>query len=495
MRAITHRVLPSLLLAGGLVAASPALAQATAEEAARLQGIGETYFGKPPAGEPSAVTVTTEGDHYRASLDVGLLARRLLALAPADKRQDVSVEWNPISVALAPHDGSNWRFWDYRIPNMIVRNGAQVTESGAEGLEFEVVTDPATGVAPRIRGRMASITAKSTIAETDTGVGVVAENTSNDLMLDGQARATATPGVVDAALHQGIASFTYAIEITGAPASKIPDMKFTLTTGRRDDAVGLRGLRHAALLDLWAHLVAHHAPADFTTGQAALKAKIAAALPVFTEMTQKIAAADFSFETPFGILKAAKATLDIDLAGLTRDGHAAAGFGVSGLEAYSLFMPKWGRKLVPTDVSFTGRADGYDLATPISAFLDAADFTAPQPLSPEQRTRIAALFLPRGTAEIVLDGNRLSGPLYGLALDGRLKAGPEGAEGAITIRANGIDGVADHLAGPDADDPQARALAGLIAQARGFAERKGDELVWRFDFAGEHVAVNGRPLK
>lgn len=494
MRAINSRVLSSLLLAGTLaVAASPALAQATAEEAARLQAIGETYFGKPAAGEPPTVTVTTEGDHYRASLDLGLLARRLIAFVPEDKRKDVSVEWNPMSVALAPHDGSNWRFWDYRVPKLTIRNGAQVTESGAEGIDFEVVTDPVTGIAPLIRGRMAAVTAKSTI--TESGVGVVAENTSRDLKVDGQVRATEAPGVVDAALHQAIGSFTYVVELDGGAAAKIPDMKFTFATGRRDDAIGLRGFRHAALLDLWAHLVAHHAPADFTTGQAALKAKIAAALPVFTDLTQKIAATDFAFESPFGVVKAAKATIDLDLAGLTRDGRVAAGFGVTGLEAYSLFMPKWARKLVPTEVALTGRADGYDLATPISAFLEAADFAAPQPLTPEQRMRIGALFLPRGTAEIVLDGNRLAAPLYDLALDGRLTAGPAGAKGAVTLRAKGIDQVADHLAGPDADDKQARTLAGVIAQARQFADRKGDELVWRFDFDGEHVAVNGRPLK
>ena len=35
----------------------------------------------------------------------------------------------------------------------------------------------------------------------------------------------------------------------------------------------------------------------------------------------------------------------------------------------------------------------------------------------------------------------------------------------------------------------------MIAVARQFAERKGEDHVWHFDFDGDRVAVNGKPLK
>ena len=495
MRAPSLLAPRSILLAGVLAALPlPALAQATADEAARLQAIGETYFGKPAAGEPGVVTVTVEGDHYRAGLDMATLVRRLMASAPADVASKFTFDWPAPSLALAPRGDGTWRFWDHRIPKLTLDADGQRTELVTEGIEFETITDPATGVTPSMKGRFARVTATSTIKKPDDPMAVTSESVSADVTVDGSARPAATPGAVDVVVHQTVGSLLYAIETSGGANDGIPDMRVALTGGRRDDVMGVRGLRYPALLDLWAHLVAHHEREDFTTGQGALKAKIAAALPIFEQATQKIAATDFALESPFGIAKAAKAALDFDLAGLTRDGRFTLSMGLSGFQAYSLFMPKWSQKLVPSDMTLTGRVSGYDVATPLSHVLEHSDFAAEKPMKPEDEAKVAALFLPRGVVEIVVDGNRLTGPLYDLTVDGRMTAGPDGAKGAVTVKAKGLDKVADHLAKAERDE-QSKALAGMVAVARQFAERKGDEHVWRFDFDGNRVAVNGKPLK
>lgn len=495
MRTTSLPLLRPLLLAGLLAGSSlPAFAQATDAEAARLQAIGEIYFGKPAAGETPVVRVVPEADHYRASLDLAVLIRRIIALAPDEETKKLSFEWSALSVALAPHGDGTWRFWDHRVPKLVAEVDGQRTEVVAEGLDLEVITDPATGVTPSMKGRFGRIAATSTIRKSDEPMSVTSESISADVVVGGGSRPTATPGVVDAVFEQTTGSMRYGLDITGGMSEGVPDMNFALDGGRQDQAVGITGFRHAALLDLWAHLVAHHEPQDFTTGQGALKAKISAALPLFDSATQKLAGSDFAFTSPFGIAKAEKASLDLDLAGLTRDGRVALALGLDGFQAYSLFMPKWAQKLVPTELALAGRVTGYDLATPISVFLESADFSAKKPLTPEQEAKIAGLFLPRGVVEIVVDGNRLAGPLYMVALDGRLTAGPGGAQGALTLRAEGLDRVAEHLAKAEGDD-QSKALAGLIAVARQFAERKGEDHVWRFDVDGEKVAVNGKPLK
>jgi hypothetical protein len=483
-------------LAVVLLAAStlPAAAQATREEASRLQAIGETYFGKAPAGEPGVVTVAPEADHYRANVDFALLIRRLLAYAPAEEAKKIAFDWAPISVALAARGDGTWRVWDYRIPKLVADIDGQHTELVTEGIDFETIFDPATGASPSMKGRFGRLSATSTIKKPGEAVTVSSESTSSDVSLQGSSRTTATPGVLDVAAHQSTASMVYAVALAGGMAAGIPDMRIALNGGRQDNVVGIRGLRNSALLDLWAHLVAHHEPEDFTTRQGALKAKLAAAMPVFEAMTQKVEGKDFSLESPFVIAKAEKAAVDLDLAGLTREGRFGMAMGVTGFQAWSLFMPKWANKLMPRDFALAGHVSGYDLATPISVFLDSADFSAKKPLSDEQEAKIAALFLPRGAVEIVLDGNRLVGQLYDLSLDGRLTAGPAGNKGAITVKARGLDKVDELLAGPDADE-QARTLAATIAFARSMADRKGDDLVWRFDFDGEAVSVNGKPLK
>lgn len=495
MRTTSLPLLRPLLLAGLLAASSlPALAQATDAEAARLQAVGELYFGKPEAGEAAVVRVVPEADHYRASLDLAVLFRRIVALAPDEEAKKLTFDWAALSVALAPRGDGTWRFWDHRVPKLVVDADGQRTEVVTEGLDFEVVTDPATGATPSMKGRFGRIAATSTIRKPDDPMTVTSESISADVTVDGATRPTGTPGVVDAHVDQTTGSMRYGLDIAGGMAEGVPDMNFALDGGRQDQAIAVKGLRYAALLDLWTHLVAHHAPQDFTTGQDVLKAKLAAALPLFDGASQKLAGSDFAFTSPFGIAKAQKASLDIDLAGLTRDGRVALAVGLDGFQAHSLFMPKWAQKLVPTRLTLAGRVTGYDLATPISVFLESADFTAAKPLTPVQEVMIAGLFLPRGSVDIVVDGNRLAGSLYALSLDGRLTAGPGGAKGALTIRAEGLDRVAEHLATAEGDD-QSKALAGMIALARQFAERKGEDHVWRFDLDGDRVAVNGKPLR
>lgn len=495
MRTTPRPSLRTLLLAGVLAASPlPALAQATDQEAARLQAIGEIYFGKPAAGEAPVYKVVPEGDHYRASLDLELMVRRFLAQLPQEKVAGVSFQWPAPSLALVSRGDGTWRYWDYRIPKLAFEADGQRAEVSTDGVDFEAIADPVTGVTPSMKGRFARVTASSSVKKSDDPMVVTSENVSSDVVLEGTATATATPGVVDSTLRQTTAAMSYSVDIAGGMSGGVPDMKFSLQGGRQEQDTGIRGMRYAAILDLWAHLVAHHEPQDFAAGQGALKTKIAAALPIFEAATQKIAGTDFAFESPFGIAKAEKAAIDVDLAGLTREGRFAMAIGFTGLQAYSLFMPKWAQKLVPAELALTGRVTGYDLATPMSAFLDAADFSRDKPLTSEQEARIAALFLPKGAVEVVVDGNRFANALYDIALDGRLTAGPAGAKGAVTVRAKGIDKVADHLAKAEQDD-ESRALAGMIAAARQFAERKGDDLVWRFDFDGDAVAVNGKPLK
>jgi hypothetical protein len=476
------------------VSALPAWAQATDAEASRLQAIGETYFGKPAAGEPAVVRVVPEGDHYRASLDVALLVRRLVALAPQEEVKAFSLDWAPVSAALTLREDGLWRVWDYRMPKLVAEIEGQRTEVSTDGIEFETIFDPTTGASPSMKGRFGRVTASSTIKKPGKAVAVTTESTSSDVELQGSARTTATPGVLDVAAHQTTGKLLYAIGISGGTSQGVPDMRIALTGGRQDNVVGIRGFRNTALLDLWAHLVAHHAPEDFTTGQSALKARITAALPIFEAISQKVEGTDFSLESPFVIAKAAKFAVDLDLAGLTRDGRFGMAMAVGGFQAWSLFLPKWSQKLMPRDLALAGHVSGYDVATPLSAFLDAADFSKKKPLTDEQEAHVAALFLPHGSVDVNLDGNRVVGPLYDLALDGRFTAGPAGAKGAVTVRARGLEAVSELLA-TEKDDAQARTLAGVIAMARGFADRKGDDLVWRFDFAGDAVSVNGKPLK
>ena len=72
----------------------PAFSAATPEEAQRLTEVFQTYLSK----EPGVVTVTPEGDSYRARFDAAPLFAKI-------KEPNVSISLTPIEWVITPQGG------------------------------------------------------------------------------------------------------------------------------------------------------------------------------------------------------------------------------------------------------------------------------------------------------------------------------------------------------------------------------------------------------
>lgn len=487
MRATSRRLAAAVCV--GLLAAAPAAraAEATAEEAARLRALFEGYLGAPTPGEPSVVAVTPKGEAYELVLDFDRLVAPLAGMGVTVKAgRNVSL--------LTPLPDGTWKQIVTGFEPITYEAFGQTGRFAFENYTGDGVFDPRLGTFTSTRVSVARVVSEQTIAKKGDDPRFDIRKTDEKVELTATFGPAASGSGVDGTITQSQGPITQTFALSEGLAKGVPDMEATLKVAGARIEAALTGVKPRAMLELWAHLVRHHAPVDFTNGQASFKARIAALLPVFENLRYTAAVDGVELETPVGFGSMRRLTAAIDTSGATRDGKAALSWTIEGLELHSLFLPAWAARLIPADLALSGRISGYDLATPLATFLDAADFAAEKPLAPEIEEKIKRQLVPGGTVEIVVDGNRIDGPLWKASLDGRFTAGPDtGAKGAVTIRATGVEEAIAALSDPKAGAEGKKAAAELRT-AVGFAEKKDDALVWRFDFEGDAVAVNGRPL-
>ena len=78
-------------------------------------------------------------------------------------------------------------------------------------------------------------------------------------------------------------------------------------------------------------------------------------------------------------------------------------------------------------------------------------------------------------------------------IDGRMTAGPAGASGTVTAKATGLEQAIAALRDPKAGDGGKQA-ADQLTLALSLAEQKDGAAVWRIDFEGDRVSINGREV-
>ncbi len=461
-------------------------AEATQAEADRLRALFETYVGRSAPDKPPVVTVTPKGESYDLVFDAESLLAPVRALG-------IELKVGRLTSTIAPLPDGNWRWTGTSFPEISYGFAGQTGRFAFEGFSGEGVYDPRLETFLSHTMRIARAVGEQSVPKKGEDPRFDVRKTDENIELRMTAGPAASGSGIDAVVTQTGGAVVETFSLSEGLEKGVPDMEMTLKIASSSIDADIHGFKTREFNALWTHLVAHHDKEDFTTRQGALKARISALLPLFERMRQKVVFKGFEVETPFGFGSMSELVYGLDTTGVTRDGAAELTIGFKGFQMHSLFLPAWAAKLVPTDFDLKGRVSGYDLATSGAAYLESADFAAEKPLSPEAEARIATLLLPRSNVEIVLDGNRVRAPLYELALDGRMTAGPAGAKGAVTVTATGLDAAIAALSDPKAGAEGKKAaeeLRGMIS----LAEKKNGALVWRIDFENDAVSVNGRPL-
>lgn len=483
---MTTRITRLALLSAVIVPFAGGPADADPAEVDRLKSLFENHLGRPAAGEPSAVAVTQIGDDYELSIDLDRLASPLKALgfdaklgrnvSRLTRRQDGTWAWR----------GETFEPWTWKA-------AGQTGTLSFQGYHAEGVFDPALSAFRSQTMKIDRVVSEQTIPPEGDTPRIAIRKTDEAVELTTTSAPAASGEGIDASIVQTTKASLETFSLSEGLAKGIPDMEATLKIASTRIAADLTGFRSEPFLALWRHLVAHHAPEDFKAGQQALKDRITDLGPLFERLHETATADGIELETPVGFGSIGRATLTLDTAGATDEGEVDFTIGLTGLEMHSLFIPGWAARLIPTDLTLHGKASGWDAESALAALLEKADFAAEKPLSDEASAEILDLFLPDGTVEIDLAGNRIHSANWDLTLEGHLTAGRDGAEGSITLRGVGLDAAANALRDPKAG-PEAAKAADAIAMAISLAEARDGALFWRFDFAGKSVSVNGHSL-
>lgn len=459
-------------------------AEATQAEADRLRSALEEYIGRPAAGAPRLLEIRPKGEAYELDFDLDAL------LAPLVAGTGVPIETGHVTGRLIPQTDGTWRHVVDGFPTFSMTTGTDRTEAHYDGLTAEGIFDPSRLYFTTTTMRATRLTARSNHPGNGEGPSVEAVIAQDGIDFSGTAKPAASGTGVDVVATQKVARLTESVE-TSATAS-VPAM--TLTLGASDYVVDMRvdALRNAEILDLWKWFVAHGGSEGIKTDPTGFKQRVLALGPLFERFDIKGRLVDFGVETPFGIGGAKQMSYAMDGTGLGRDGRIAISFTVSDFKLFSMLLPGWTSKVVPTDVTLNGSASGWSLGEALALALELNDPARPHPPTAEEAERIRAAVLPKRTVAFDYAGTRIRNALYDVTIDGHMDVVDDRPKGEVTIRATGVDDVARALAEPR--DPNAQKLAATLAMASAMATRDGAAHVWRLTFDGDAVNLNGMPL-
>lgn len=483
----SHPRLATLGLAAMLLApvATPAAAS-DAAEADRLRGLLESYLGAPAPGQPGAVAVTPVGDGYELAIDLDRLAAPLRGLG-LDLKLGRNVS------RLTPKSDGTWTWTSDRFEPMTWAVTGQTGRLALEGWRATGTFSPTLGAFGDQTTSIDKMVSEQTVAAHDEVPRIDIRRVDEGITMTMTAKPAASGTGIDATVDRTTRSSTNVFSLSEGTAAGIPDMEATLKIGPSRVVADVTGWRNEPVLALWRHLVAHHDKADFTTGQADLKARLRALGPVFERMKQTASVDRVEIETPVGFGGVGHLEATIDMTGAAADGDADVTVALGGFELHSLFIPAWASRLVPRDLTVHGKVGGWDAAAALAIFLDRADFAAEKPIDDATAAEMLRRALPKGVVTVDLAGNHVASNDWDVTLDGRLSLGPAGADGDVTIRAKGLEAAVTALRDPAAGEA-GRKAADELAIALSFAENSDGALVWRFALRGKDVSVNGRSI-
>lgn len=479
-----HALLPVLaaLLAG--VAAPGRAAPATPEEAGRLAAVLQTYTGAPAPGAPPAVTVTPDGESYRASIDLTRVAAPLHAF-------DVDlVATEPLVLALTPLPDGTWRVKRGSFPAFGLTTRKGFTYSVRfDGTASEGVFDP----------RIAAFRHQEEAFGSTSGTITDGSATQRSELLRhgkqvGDARGPG-PGDVSTTLHGEETGLAYrSRREAAARAGEAPadlDVAAAVRTMTTDVAMAHQNV--AALNALWAFVVAHPSRAQLVAEQPRLRELALALLPYAASLDARSALGGLTFDVNGGRASLDALSQRIALGADDAKDAVALSVKLSGLRVSAKDqLPEWVGALLPENLSLDLQTTPLDVTAALRELVGRTDLGASDVLPADALAAAAAKLARGGAVGVTLKPSAISNGALAIAATGNY----DGAASTATLRieAAGLD-KAIALIGRD-DDPLAAQVAQALSVAQTLGRRLPDgRLAWDIRASPSAVTVNGLPLR
>ncbi|WP_449044648.1 hypothetical protein [Paracoccus versutus] len=470
---------------------------ATEEGAARLSGVFQTYFG----GTEGVVAVTPQGESYELRIDPA----PLLAQVPAEQAQ-VSV--SALTYRLTDNGDGSWGVsedqvlsWSVVVPRLFEQKGTTRVESTGiwdEGLmsfreQTAVMTDyvieSVQYAPPPPPGAEAA--PEQPPAEPEVVSRDHQRTARMEVSLTG---APGKAGGVDQAMSFTAEGLEQSQEILMGPGGQ--PMTFQITAPGYEGSGQITGARTEGMLSLLAWFVAHPSEELIKGSQDGLRDKLAAAMPLWDDLSMDAVLHDLKIGSPLGEFGLASTKVTVGLSGATADGRLHERVALSGVTVPEGVLPPWVEPILPQEVTLDFTASGFDLAAPAKMLIEGFDLAAEEPFARLVPEQLQAALLPGGTADLKLAPSQIKGDGYQIDYRADIAAGPGAAPtGAALISATGLDKVEAALAAAPPEEAAQPLMMLRMARAMAKPGASGEN-VWDIQMpeGGGPFTVNGQPM-
>jgi hypothetical protein len=470
------------LLALILSAGTPAWADATPEEAQRLTSLFQAYLGP----EPGVVTVTPSGASYATRLDLMPLIGKITA-------PGFSASLTPIELTITPEGPGKWRVDQNQALS------AAVKVEGQFDMKAQVGTIAGTGIFDEALGTFASTSSEFravAIEQMVTDHNQSARSTYTLASLKVESANTGSGGNVDGTQTQSYTGFRQMTSIPAAADGSAPAMDFTFSSPEGTQAISYSGVRVQALNELLAWAVAHGSQEKMVSGQAELKDKLRAALPVFGRVSGEARLKEVSLNSIAGSFGVAELGVSAEMNGIVTGGRLREKFSFTGLRVPQELVPQWAAGLVPSNFTVDVNVAGFDLAAPAAMVIDKLDLSKDPPLPAGIDGELLTALLPTGSATIGLGPSEILAALYHLTAEGSMTAGPVSQpQGKALVKLKGLDETSAALQAAPPELGMAQMMP-VILLAKGLAKQEADGyLAWTIESTPSgSITINGNDL-
>lgn len=189
----------------------------------------------------------------------------------------------------------------------------------------------------------------------------------------------------------------------------------------------------------------------------------------------------------------------IDFNGIKPDSRFGIELSVADPKVPAGLLPPGTDAALPKSASMGVAVTGLNVEGVLSYLTENADFTKPQPLTPEQSQEIGKIVLPDGKLHIAFSNVAAKSDIYDVSLSGTMLVNPDNSdkpEVDVTITARDLDKTVNFLQANANTVPQFGQASFMVLMMKGFGKEEADgSMTWnvKIDQAGK-VTVNGREM-
>jgi len=192
-------------------------------------------------------------------------------------------------------------------------------------------------------------------------------------------------------------------------------------------------------------------------------------------------------------------TYGIGFTGFKKDASARFNMGVTKPMIPASLLPPGMEGAVPDSANFAVAISNLDLEGVVNYFAEHADFTKPEPLTPEQSEAISKIVLPDGKMHFEFTDVFAKNAVYDVSLAGTAQVDPNDSNKPVvdvTITARDLDKTIKYLQDNANTVPEFGQASFMVLMMKGFGKAEGDTIVWnvKLDETGK-VMINGQEMK